>query len=54
MGSIERVHNAMNFNEKVGQLFMVAAYSNRDSIHTQSIKKLIAEYKIGGLIFFQK
>ena len=43
----------MNFNEKVGQLFMVAAYSNRDSIHTQSIKKLIAEYKIGGLIFFQ-
>ena len=50
---VDSIYNTMTFNEKVGQLFMVAAYSNRDSIHTQSIKKLITEYKIGGLIFFQ-
>lgn len=50
---VDSIYNNMTFNEKVGQLFMVAAYSNRDSIHTQSIKKLISDYKIGGLIFFQ-
>jgi len=43
----------MSFDEKVGQLFMVAAYSNKDSIHINSIDKLIKDSKIGGLIFFQ-
>jgi beta-N-acetylhexosaminidase len=43
----------MTLKEKVGQLFMVAAYSNRDSVHTNEIKKLIRDHHIGGLIFFQ-
>ncbi|MFY7757451.1 MAG: glycoside hydrolase family 3 N-terminal domain-containing protein, partial [Flavobacterium stagni] len=34
-------------------LFMVAAYSNKDSAHIASIDKLIKEEQIGGLIFFQ-
>jgi hypothetical protein len=38
--------------KKVGQLFMVAAYSNKDA-HYDAIEKLITENKIGGLIFFQ-
>ena len=50
---VDSVYNQMTFNEKVGQLFMVAAYSNKDSIHVNSIDKLIKESKIGGLIFFQ-
>lgn len=43
----------MTFEEKVGQLFMVAAYSNKKEDHAQDLDKLIAKYKIGGLIFFQ-
>jgi beta-glucosidase-like glycosyl hydrolase len=43
----------MSFDEKLGQLFMVSAYSNKDSIHVKSIEKLIQENKVGGLIFFQ-
>ena len=39
--------------ERIGQLFMVAAYSNKDKTHIKEIKKLVKEYKIGGLIFFQ-
>ncbi len=39
--------------ERIGQLFMVAAYSNRDEAHVQHIDSLIAEHNIGGLIFFQ-
>jgi len=50
---VDSVYNQMSFDEKVGQLFMVAAYSNKDSIHVNSIDKLIKDSKIGGLIFFQ-
>jgi hypothetical protein len=32
---------------------MVAAYSNKDSVHVKAPDKLIEENKIGGLIFFQ-
>ena len=30
---VDSVYNQMSFDEKVGQLFMVSAYSNKDSIH---------------------
>ena len=39
--------------DKIAQLFMVAAYSNKDQKHVDDIKKLVSEYHIGGLIFFQ-
>ena len=50
---VDSVYNQMSFDEKVGQLFMVAAYSNKDTIHTNAVEKLVRDYKIGGLIFFQ-
>ncbi|MES2411944.1 MAG: glycoside hydrolase family 3 N-terminal domain-containing protein, partial [Bacteroidota bacterium] len=50
---VDSVYNQMTFDEKVGQLFMVAAYSNKDTIHTNAVEKLVRDYKIGGLIFFQ-
>ena len=50
---VDSVYNAMTLEEKFGQLFMVAAYSNKDTVHFNTIDKLIQENKIGGLIFFQ-
>lgn len=50
---VDSVYKLMTFDEKVGQLFMVATYSNKDEGHYSAIDKLINEYKIGGLIFFQ-
>ena len=50
---VDSVYNAMTLEEKLGQLFMVAAYSNKDSAHIKAIDKLILDHKIGGLIFFQ-
>ncbi|GEP51809.1 beta-N-acetylglucosaminidase [Flavobacterium noncentrifugens] len=50
---VDSVYNQLTFDEKIGQLFMVAAYSNKDSAHIKSIDKLITENKVGGLIFFQ-
>ncbi len=45
--------DSMSLKEKIGQLFMVAAYSNRDLNHKNEIMDLIKNHHIGGLIFFQ-
>ncbi len=50
---VDSIYNTMTFDEKIGQLFMVSAYSNKDSVHVNAINKLIQESKVGGLIFFQ-
>lgn len=43
----------LSLEERIGQLFVVAAYSNRDEKHYSSIESLIHKYNIGGLLFFQ-
>jgi hypothetical protein len=35
---VDSVYNAMTFDEKLGQLFMVAAYSNKDDAHYDAIE----------------
>ena len=50
---VDSVFNSMTPDERLAQLFMVAAYSNKDSAHIKSLEKLIRDHKIGGLIFFQ-
>lgn len=43
----------MSLDQKIGQLFQVATFSNRDKQHEDWIKELITLYHIGGLTFFQ-
>lgn len=50
---VDSVLQKMTIEEKVGQLFMIAAYSNKDLGHENAIEQLIKKYHIGGLIFFQ-
>lgn len=50
---VDEKYNSMTLEERVGQLFIVAAYTNKDSIHENDILKLIQQEKIGGLIFMQ-
>ena len=50
---VDSIYNSLSFDEKLGQLFMVAAYSNKEANHVNNVEKLIVENKIGGLIFFQ-
>ncbi|MDR7371715.1 glycoside hydrolase family 3 N-terminal domain-containing protein [Flavobacterium aquidurense] len=49
----DSIYNQMSLREKVGQLFMISAYSNKDSVHVNQVNKLITDYKVGGVIFFQ-
>lgn len=50
---VDSLYNQMSLEEKIGQLFMVAAYSNKNEAHARSIDSLIINQKIGGVIFFQ-
>ncbi len=50
---VDSVYNSMSQDERIGQLFMVAAYSNRDANHKATITKLVLDEHIGGLIFMQ-
>lgn len=43
----------MTLDEKIGQLFMIAAYSNQNENYENDLEKQITKYNIGGLIFFQ-
>lgn len=49
----KNVFKDLTLDEKIGQLFMVAAYSNRGKEHVDQITSLIKNYNIGGLLFFQ-
>jgi beta-N-acetylhexosaminidase len=50
---IDSVMNNLSLREKIAQLFMVAAYSNRGEDHIREISQLVKEEKVGGLCFFQ-
>lgn len=51
---IDSVFTTMTPEQKVGQFFMVATFSNKHTDnHYQYIEHLIQHYHIGGLIFFQ-
>lgn len=45
--------NTLTLEQKIGQLLMVAAYSNQNQEHVAKIEQLITEHQIGGLIFMQ-
>ena len=50
---VDSVFNSLTPQQRLAQLFMVAAYSNRDLKHVREIKELITNYNIGGLIWMQ-
>lgn len=49
----DSVLNTLTPDQRIAQLFMVAAYSNRDQAHFEELSTLVKDYGIGGLIYFQ-
>ena len=49
----DSVISTLTPRQRTGQLFMVAAWSNKDSVHIKEIQAQIRDERIGGLIFFQ-
>ncbi|KAA9338734.1 serine hydrolase [Hymenobacter busanensis] len=50
---VDSVMRTLTPDQRVAQLFMVAAYSNRQRIDEDSVARLVQQYGVGGLIFFQ-
>ena len=50
---VDSILNSMTIDEKIGQLFMVQAYSNLDEKHENFIIEMIEKYHVGNLIFMQ-
>lgn len=50
---VDSVMNTLSPDERIAQLIVAAAYSNRGPEHREEMLKLVREQKVGGLIFFQ-
>jgi len=50
---VDSVYVSMNQSERIGQLFMVAAYSGGKNFNQPDIEQLLRKRQIGGLIFMQ-
>jgi beta-N-acetylhexosaminidase len=50
---VKSTFDSMTLEQRIGQLFMVAAYSRDGLKHELQLQQLVKEHHIGGLIFFQ-
>ncbi|WP_225986357.1 glycoside hydrolase family 3 N-terminal domain-containing protein [Rufibacter sp. LB8] len=50
---VDSVYQTLTPDQRLGQLFMVAAYSNKSAAHVREIENLVTQYGIGGIMFMQ-
>ena len=50
---VDSIMASLSEEERIAQLFMVAAYSNKGNKHQEYIINLVEDYKIGGVMFLQ-
>ena len=44
---VDSVFASLTPDERIGQLFMIPAYSNKDMKHVREVREIIEKYKIG-------
>jgi len=50
---VNKTYNSLSQDEKLGQLFIVALYTNKDENHINQVRNIVVNDKIGGLILMQ-
>ncbi|RKS96099.1 glycoside hydrolase family 3 protein [Chryseobacterium defluvii] len=50
---VDKTYNSLSQDEKLGQLFIVALYTNKDESHINQVRNIVVNDKIGGLILMQ-
>lgn len=50
---VNATYNRLSQDEKLGQLFIIALYTNKDEKHINEVRNIINKEKIGGLILMQ-
>jgi len=50
---VDKVFQLMSEDERIGQLMMIRAHSDKGPTHIAEVEKLVKDYYVGGLCFFQ-
>ncbi|MFT5834538.1 MAG: beta-N-acetylhexosaminidase [Cognaticolwellia sp.] len=50
---VNSMYDSMTEAERLGQLIVVRAYSNKGESHARTVENLIKKYHVGGMTFFQ-
>lgn len=50
---VESVFNSMTEDQRIAQLMMIRAHSDLGAAHIAKVEKLVRDYQVGGLCFFQ-
>lgn len=50
---VDSVYQSLSTDEKIGQLFMIRAFSKNDQVEIEKVTRYVREYKVGGICFFQ-
>ncbi|MDY0781153.1 glycoside hydrolase family 3 N-terminal domain-containing protein [Tenacibaculum sp. IB213877] len=50
---VNSIMDSLTIDQKIGQLFMMQAYSNKDMKHENYVVQMIRDYHVGNLIFMQ-
>ncbi len=50
---VDKTYNSLSQDEKLGQLFIIALYTNRGENYINNVRNIVTNEKIGGLILMQ-
>ncbi len=50
---VNKTFSSLTEDERIGQLFMIRAHSDKGTEHEKAVERLIKDYHVGGLCFFQ-
>lgn len=50
---VDSLMSKLSLEQKIAQLFMIQAYSNKNQIYNEDLLKLVEEKQVGGIIFMQ-
>lgn len=50
---VDSVYQSLSTDEKIGQLFMIRAFSKNDQVEIEKVTRYVREHKVGGICFFQ-
>ncbi|NAW50959.1 glycoside hydrolase family 3 protein [Elizabethkingia argentiflava] len=50
---VDKTYSSLSQDEKLGQLFIIDLYADKDQTHINSVRQLVLQEKIGGIILMQ-
>ncbi len=50
---VDSIFNSLSSEQRIGQLFMIRAHSNKGRVYTEQVAVTIKKYQVGGVCFFQ-